>query len=176
MHIRPDEDVAGSIGMVLKQRDSAVFYLVDWKRSEKLQDKYNGFGKTKKSPLESVADCQGQHYRLQLNIYKWILEKYYGVQIHGMKVVCIHPRYLPGGFVDDVPNMQGLVSELMQCRRNEKTAHGPDQDAAVAQESFREDEVQLQARASPWEGLSPPPNRTFPSGFAFTTVDGRVNG
>ncbi|CAE7418394.1 unnamed protein product [Symbiodinium necroappetens] len=149
----PDEDVAGSIDMVLKRRDSAVFYLVDWKRSEKLEDKCNGLGKTMKSPLESVADCQGQHYRLQLNIYKWILEKYYGVQIHGMKVVCIHPRYLPGGFVDDVPNMQGLVSELTQCRRNEKTAHGPDQDAAVAQESFREDEVQ--ARASPREALSP---------------------
>ena len=41
----------------------------------------------------------------------------------------------------------------MQCRRNEKTAHGPDQDAAVAQESFREDEEQ--ARASPREALSP---------------------
>ena len=149
----PDEDVAGSIDMVLKRRDSPVFYLVDWKRSEKLEDKYNGFGKTMKAPLESVADCQGQHYRLQLNMYKWILEKYYGIQIHGMKVVCIHPRYLPDGFVDDVPNMQGLVSELMQCRRNRKTAQGPDQDAAVAQESFREDEVQ--ARASPREDLSP---------------------
>ena len=57
----PDEDVAGSIDMVLNRRDSAVFYLVDWKRSEKLEDKYNGFGKTMKSPLESVADCQGQH-------------------------------------------------------------------------------------------------------------------
>ncbi|CAE7390472.1 unnamed protein product [Symbiodinium microadriaticum] len=157
----PNEDVAGSIDMVLKRRDSPVFYLVDWKRSEKLEDKYNGFGKTMKAPLESVADCQGQHYRLQLNMYKWILEKYYGIQIHGMKVVCIHPRYLPDGFVDDVPNMQGLVSELMQCRRNKMQCRRNKKlrrDRIKMLQSHRNPFVktnEVQARASPREGLSP---------------------
>ena len=35
-----------------------------------------------------------------------------------MKVVCVHPRYLPDGFVDDVPNMQDAISALMQSRRD----------------------------------------------------------
>ena len=68
------------------------------------------------APLQRTADCQGEHYRLQLNIYKWILEKYYGVKVTGMKVVCVHPRYLPDGSVDEVPDMQDAINVLMQSR------------------------------------------------------------
>ena len=113
-----DEDLAGSIDLVLRDPITKMLYLVDWKRSEKLQDKYQSFGKYMSPPLQNTCDCQGEHYRLQLNIYKWILEKYYDVQVAGMKVVCIHPRYLPDGFVDDVPNMQDAISALMQSRRD----------------------------------------------------------
>ncbi|CAE7445428.1 unnamed protein product [Symbiodinium sp. CCMP2592] len=109
----PEEDVAGSIDMVLKDVNNDVLYLLDWKRSEKLEEKYNSYGKTMHAPLQGINDSQGHHYRLQLNIYKWILEKYYHVKVAGMKVVCIHPRYLPDGFVDDEPAPQpqreGLV-------------------------------------------------------------------
>lgn len=118
----PEEDLAGSIDLVLKDKDADIFHLVDWKRSEKLQDKYVSYGKKMISPLHEVDDCQGQHYRLQLNIYKWILERYYNISVATMKVVCVHPRYLPGGFVDDVPEMQSIVGALMQCCRDKKTA------------------------------------------------------
>ena len=113
-----EEDLAGSIDLVLRDPVSNMLYLVDWKRSEKLQDKYQSFGKYMKPPLQHTGDCQGEHYRLQLNIYKWILEKYYGVQVSGLKVVCVHPRYLPDGFVDDVPDMQDTISALTQSRRD----------------------------------------------------------
>ena len=117
----PEEDLAGSIDLVLKDKDADIYHLVDWKRSEKLQDKYFSYGKKMISPLHEVDDCQGQHYRLQLNIYKWILERYYNISVATMKVVCVHPRYLPGGFVDDVPEMQSIVGALMQCCRDKKT-------------------------------------------------------
>ena len=117
-----EEDLAGSIDLVLRDPVAEVLYLIDWKRSEKLADKYEGFGKFMKPPLQNVSDCQGEHYRLQLNIYMWILQKYYGVPVAGMKVVCVHPRYLPQGFVDDVPNQQELISVLMQSRRDELAA------------------------------------------------------
>ena len=108
------EDVAGPIDLVLKATDSDTFYLVDWKRSEKLQDKYVSYGRFMSPPLQDLEDCQGCHYRLQLNIYKWILQTYYGISITAMKVLCVHPRYLPGGFVDDVPDLQAEVSKLME--------------------------------------------------------------
>ena len=116
------EDVAGSIDLVLKATNSDTFYLIDWKRSEKLQDKYTSYGRYMKPPLQDLDDCQGCHYRLQLNIYKWILQTYYGINIAAMKVLCVHPRYLPGGFVDDVPDLQAEVSRLMQSLRDERLA------------------------------------------------------
>ena len=64
-----EEDLAGSIDLVLRDPVTEVLCLIDWKRSEKLADKYEGFGKFMKPPLQGVSDCQGQHYRLQLNIY-----------------------------------------------------------------------------------------------------------
>ena len=73
-------------------------------------------------PVHDVDDCQGQHYRLQLNIYKCILEKYYDIIVQQMKVVCVHPRYLPHGFIDDVPDMQDTVAKMMQCCRDKKAA------------------------------------------------------
>ena len=73
-------------------------------------------------PVHDVDDCQGQHYRLQLNIYKWILEKCYYIQVQQTKVVCAHPHYLPDGFIDEVPDMQATVAKLMQCCRDKKAA------------------------------------------------------
>ena len=111
-----EEDLVGSIDLVLRDPVAEVLYLIDWKRSEKLADKYEGFGKFMKPPLQNVSDCQGEHYRLQLNIYIWILQKYYGVPVAGMKVVGVHPRYLPQGFVDDIPNQQDFCINAKQKR------------------------------------------------------------
>ena len=130
-----EEDLAGSIDLVLRDPVADMLYLVDWKRSEKLADKYQGFGKFMKPPLQDVSDCQGEHYRLQLNIYMWILQKYYGVRVAGMKVVCVHPRYLPEGFVDDVPKEQELISVLMQSRRDELAAMRQTRELANPQPS-----------------------------------------
>ena len=113
----PEEDVAGSIDLVLKSRTGNDFFIVDWKRSEKLKEKYHGYGKFMRSPLDEVPDCQGEHYRLQLNIYSWILQKYYDIKVQAMHVVCVHPAYLPDGWVDIAPDMKQVVEKLMESRR-----------------------------------------------------------
>ena len=110
----PEEDVAGSIDLVLKSRTGNDFFIVDWKRSEKLKEKYHGYGKFMGSPLDEVPDCQGEHYRLQLNIYSWILQKYYDIKVQAMHVVC---AYLPDGWVDIAPDMKQVVEKLMESRR-----------------------------------------------------------
>ncbi|CAE7264806.1 unnamed protein product [Symbiodinium sp. CCMP2592] len=127
------EDVAGSIDLVLKSSEDETFYLVDWKRSEKLQVKYNGFDRYMNPPLQNIADCHGYHSRLQLNMYKWILQTYYGIKVLAMKVVCVHPRYLPGGFVDDVLDLQEEVGKLTQCLRDHRLARAPPTELADMQ-------------------------------------------
>ena len=67
--------------------------------------------------LEHLQDCRGVHYRLQLNAYKYIIEKYYGRRVSAMKVVCTHPDngYTP--FVDEVPFMPEETEVLMRHQR-----------------------------------------------------------
>jgi hypothetical protein len=111
------ESLAGSIDLVLRHPETGDMVLVDWKRSAKLDQKYNSFGRQMVAPIDAIPDCQGWHYRLQLNIYRWILETYYGAKIVGMFVVCAHPNYAPDGFIDKVPDMQVRVEDLMNERR-----------------------------------------------------------
>ena len=123
------EDLAGSIDAVFIDEDDNKLLLVDWKRSPKLPSKYNSYGRRMLGPLSLVPDCQGQHYRLQLNIYKWILTQYYSIEVKSMTVVSTAPDASGEPFVDDVPDMQGIVSTLMSGRRPERIASktsGPD--------------------------------------------------
>jgi len=84
--------VCGSVDMIFRDADG-FFYIVDWKRSKKISKwgKWDGYG-----PLQEfgkrVSNCNFSHYTLQLNIYKYILEKRYGIKIKGMSIVVLHPN------------------------------------------------------------------------------------
>ena len=62
-----------------------------------------------------LPDAQGIKYRLQLNVYRFILEKYYGFVVSSMLVVCLHPD-LEVPFVDEVPHMPKETCEIMALR------------------------------------------------------------
>ena len=84
-------------------------------------------------PLQNVPDCQGEQYRLQLNIYKWILETYYELRIGSMYVVCVHPAYAPTDFLDEVPDMTSTVSILMQVVRDQvQPPYSPSKNEVLA--------------------------------------------
>ena len=68
-------------------------------------------------PLGHIEDCQGMHYRLQLNAYRYILQTYYDFIVSGMYVVCTHPDNAPHAFVDDVLVLQEDIEALMQIQR-----------------------------------------------------------
>ena len=67
-----------------------------------------------KSPLQHLEDCSGVHYRLQLNCYRFILEKYYDLRVSMMMVVCCHPDNDLIPFVDRVPVMQKETHDMME--------------------------------------------------------------
>ena len=84
-------DIAGSIDMIF-ENDDGTLSIYDWKRTKeiKLKNPYKSKGF---SHLQNFDDCNYIHYSLQLNIYKYILEKHYGVHIRDMFLVCMHPTY-----------------------------------------------------------------------------------
>lgn len=87
-----DEELklAGSIDMVFKHRTNGTYAIYDWKRSKeiKMENPFDtGFG-----PCSQLPDCNYWHYTLQLNMYRYILEKNYGIVISEMALVILHPN------------------------------------------------------------------------------------
>eukprot|EP00597_Dinobryon_sp_UTEXLB2267_P005907 CAMPEP_0170070714 /NCGR_PEP_ID=MMETSP0019_2-20121128/8901_1 /TAXON_ID=98059 /ORGANISM="Dinobryon sp., Strain UTEXLB2267" /LENGTH=207 /DNA_ID=CAMNT_0010279059 /DNA_START=233 /DNA_END=856 /DNA_ORIENTATION=- len=111
----PDLKLAGSVDFVC-QRPDKTYELIDWKRAQKLESSLtNSYGKRAKPPLHHLDDCDGTKYFLQLNLYRYILETYYGLPIAAMTVVSFHPQ-LDNYFAVTVPRydreVQLMVDDL----------------------------------------------------------------
>ena len=80
-------EVAGSIDAIIKH-DDGTYGIIDWKRSEKVDARGD---KKMKYPLDYLDDCKYIGYGIQLNVYKYILENYYGLRISTLELVICHP-------------------------------------------------------------------------------------
>lgn len=85
--------IAGSIDMVFQDpTDSSgkSICIYDWKRSKEIKEK-NWFQKCL-PPLSHLDDCNYNHYSLQLNVYKFIIERNYGLRVTQLAIVVMHPN------------------------------------------------------------------------------------
>jgi hypothetical protein len=82
-----NKKVAGTIDCLMKDEEKNEYYLIDWKCSKEIKTSSDktGFG-----PCEKVIDCNYNHYMLQLNIYRHILETNYGITIRRMWLINLH--------------------------------------------------------------------------------------
>ena len=86
-----DEDIklAGSIDMVYENEDGTLS-IYDWKRCKEIS-KVSAFKKHAKTAcINYIPDTNFWHYSLQLNTYKAILERKYGVLIRDLYLVQLH--------------------------------------------------------------------------------------
>lgn len=85
-----DEDVkiAGSIDFVLAD-ELGQLIIFDWKRSKEI--KMNNQYQTGTGILSHLDDCNFNHYSIQLNCYRYILEKKYNKKVRNMFLVILHP-------------------------------------------------------------------------------------
>jgi hypothetical protein len=83
--------IAGSIDMVFFNELTQAYDIYDWKRSKEIKRTSFG-GKKGLYPLEEHDDCNFVHYSLQLNLYKNILERLYGLVVQDLCLVVIHPN------------------------------------------------------------------------------------
>lgn len=84
-----DKRIAGSIDCTLADANGNIVIL-DWKRSKEIK-KTNSFEKGF-GPLSKLDNCNYNHYMLQLNIYRHILETRYNKRVVGMYIVVFHPN------------------------------------------------------------------------------------
>lgn len=85
-----DHLLAGQIDMVF-QRPDGTFALYDWKRIKELK-RDNPWEKGK-GACASLDHCNGVHYTLQLNLYRWMLQKHYGITVSEMNLILFHPDH-----------------------------------------------------------------------------------
>lgn len=65
--------------------------LADWKRSKEIKMS-NHWQQGCVSLTKDIDDCNYEHYRMQLNIYKIILERRYNVVVIEMYLIVLHPN------------------------------------------------------------------------------------
>ena len=86
-----DYDLAGSIDFVARNKKTGNFWIIDWKRSTALRrDSFRG--KCGMGPCADIPDCNGFHYQIQVNLYRHILEKHYGIQVEQCCVINLNPE------------------------------------------------------------------------------------
>jgi len=148
----PETLIAGQIdflGMINPQNGHVV--IVDWKRCESIGDccfnRFRGL-----PPSVGYGVCSGLEnskwvkYSLQLNLYKYILEKNYGLYVKKMYLVQCHPKLQKkGAAVYKVGNLQRVIEEMMACRKLAlKQCIEEDQNAALAAERQQHQQQQQQ--------------------------------
>ena len=67
--------------------------------------------------LEHLTDTSYVHYCLQQNLYRYILQKNYGIKVSRMNLVVLHPD-MPAYKVVPVPPMEREVAMIVQKIKN----------------------------------------------------------
>ncbi len=101
--------------------------MADWKRTPLIRPT-NYFQQAKKgTPIESMDNCNYVHYTLQLNLYKFILEKNYNVVITEMFLVCFHPDREVFEKTK-IPKLQKVIKSMVEDRRIYDLPRNKDKD------------------------------------------------
>lgn len=119
-----DEDsrVAGTLDFL--NYSVGVFTIFDWKRSNKIIScgvpvKMSQWGKRAFGPIAHVHDTTYWHYALQVSIYRYILEKNYGIHVTTCKLAVFHPDY-NRPYVIEVPYMRDEVIAVLNKRAGQR--------------------------------------------------------
>lgn len=119
-------NVAGTIDLIC-QEDDGSFTIYDWKRSSKVvnalgQPITEGFnGKMSLNGI-SLPDTSFYHYCLQQNLYRYMLERHYGIRVRAMNLVVLCASY-PSYYVAQVPKMDEVVSKMVGICQREDLGH-----------------------------------------------------
>ena len=108
-----DEELrwAGSIDMVFENSDGTL-QIYDWKRCKEITKTsyWNKFSLNSK--INDIPDTNFWHYALQLNIYKYILEKNYNKIVTELYLVILHPNN--SNYIRlSVPNLNNTIFKLV---------------------------------------------------------------
>ena len=108
--------LAGSVDMVYENEDGTID-IYDWKRAKEIT-RSNNFGDSATTAcIQHVHNTNFWHYSLQLNTYKYILERRYGKTVRNLRLVVLHPDSCLNSYeIIDCADMTKEINSLMELR------------------------------------------------------------
>lgn len=106
--------LAGTVDVIVQDRLTNVIDIYDWKTSKSI-DKTSFKNKMGNTPASAnIMDCNYITYSLQLSLYRYLLERYYGMRVN--KLTLLH---LNGGSVIpyDCKYMEDTIVEFLKYDR-----------------------------------------------------------
>jgi ATP-dependent exoDNAse (exonuclease V) beta subunit len=109
--------IAGSIDITYIQENGDLM-IYDWKRSKEItrNSLYEVYSTTE--CINHLPDTNFWHYALQLNMYKFILERNYNKTVSKMCLVCLHPNQTNYKLFE-VPELNYEISQLVDIRKKQ---------------------------------------------------------
>ena len=112
-----DARMAGTLDFVCACSDG-TYEIYDWKRSSKIDPVERNPWANGVNGLEHMTDTSYSHYCLQQNLYRYMLEKNYGLKVSRMNLVVLHPE-LPTYRVVPIPPMEREVAIILEKLRKQ---------------------------------------------------------
>jgi hypothetical protein len=108
-------DIAGSIDGIMYNKYTQQCCILDFKSNKDLQfeSKYH---KKMKVPLHKLDDVNGQHYYIQLSIYKYLIEKYTNIKVDELFIVYFSINANDYEIIN-IPYLKEEVEEILENRR-----------------------------------------------------------
>lgn len=121
-----DLNIAGTIDLICKE-DDGEYSIYDWKRSSKIIDAFGrinvrGFNDKMSFNGINVPDTAYYHYCIQQNLYRYMLEKNYGINIKSMNLVVLCPEYSKYYKVN-VPVMDEVIGSIISVCKEKNLGH-----------------------------------------------------
>ena len=108
-------DIAGSIDGIMYNKNTQQCCILDFKSNKDLQFK-SKYRKKMKVPLHELDDVNGQHYYVQLSIYKYLIEKYTNIKVDELFIVYFNIN-ADSYEIIEIPYLKKEVEEILVNRR-----------------------------------------------------------
>jgi hypothetical protein len=119
-------NIAGTIDLICRESDGE-FTIYDWKRSGKVVNTQGapiveGFGGKRGFNGINLPDTAFYHYCIQQNLYRYMLETYYGIHVKAMNLVVLCPDY-PTYYIASVPKMDDVIRQIVSVCKEKDLGH-----------------------------------------------------